>query len=440
MKIKHIVLSASILVSVSAFAQKDELKALKKIYAKDEIKANDLVEYKGLVAKVEPLATEEGDKIYTGFYKSMIPVLEYLALDKTMSPAQIQTAVAKFVSPKSIADLAVGLNATLDYEKKIGKKVYTDDIKETIVSFKPQMLDYARVLASAKKDKEASDVIYSIYQLDTKDQDMLFYAASYAVQAQDFNKALDYYKELKRLNYTGEGTLYYAVNNKTKEEENLGNKVLRDAAIAAGSHSKPRDEKLNSKAKEISKNIALILIQQDKLDEAKVAIVDARKDSPDDSSLILSEANIYYKQNDMATYTKLISEALEKDPNNVSLLFNLGVTSTNVNKFDEAEKYYRKVIEIDPNYTNGYINLVDLLLKPDAKIVGEMTKLGTTEKDNKRYDVLKAQRQKLFNAVLPLLEKAHQLDPKNNDIKGNLKLVYNFLELTDKLKALKAEE
>lgn len=64
MKIKHIVLSASILVSVSAIAQKDELKALKKIYAKDEIKAADLADYKVLVAKVEPIAVEEGDKVY----------------------------------------------------------------------------------------------------------------------------------------------------------------------------------------------------------------------------------------------------------------------------------------------------------------------------------------------------------------------------------------
>src|SRR4051812_34402825 len=81
MKIKHIVLAASILVSVSSFAQKDELKALKKIYAKEEIKAADLVEYKSLVAKVEPLATEEGDKVYAAFYKTMTPVLESLAID-----------------------------------------------------------------------------------------------------------------------------------------------------------------------------------------------------------------------------------------------------------------------------------------------------------------------------------------------------------------------
>jgi len=68
------------------------------------------------------LAVEEGDKVYANFYKCMIPVLDYLALDKTMTPLQIQLAMAKFVSPKSITELAQGLNATLDYEKNRVRK------------------------------------------------------------------------------------------------------------------------------------------------------------------------------------------------------------------------------------------------------------------------------------------------------------------------------
>jgi tetratricopeptide (TPR) repeat protein len=245
MKIKHIVLSASILVSVSAMAQKDELKALKKIYGRDEIKGNDLIEYKSLVTKVEPLATEEGDKVYVSFYKAMIPVLEYNALDKTMAPAQIQAAVSKFVNPKAIADLATGLNATLDYEVKSGKKIYTDDINETITSFKPEMLSYAITLGSNKMYKEAEEVLYSIYLLDKKDQDKLFYAASYAVNAQDYDKALEYYAQLKALKYTGEGEIFWATNKASQVEETFNSKVQREVYLKAGTHEKPRDEKFS---------------------------------------------------------------------------------------------------------------------------------------------------------------------------------------------------
>lgn len=439
MKIKQIIIAGALLVSVNTFAQKDELKALKKIYNKDEIKGADLTEFKSLVEKVQSLAVDEGDKVYANFYKCMTPVLEFTAIDKTLPPLQIQLALMKFFSPKSIADLATGLNATLNYEKKTGKKIQTDDINETITSFKPELLNYAIKLSNEKNYKQSADVLYSIYLLDNKDQDNLYYAANYAGTALDYDNALKYYRELKALNYTGEGTLYLATNKATGVIENYSSKEVRDNFVRLGTHISPKEEILPSKKGEIIKNIAIILKEQGKTDEARIAIQEARKANPEDVNLIVSEAEIYLKQNDMVNYKRLINEALEKDPNDEILVFNLGVTFADAKQYDEAEKYYRKAIELKPDFLNAYINLADLILKPDAKIVAEMKALTISDKDMKRNEVLKTQRQNLFNKVMPLYEKAHELDPKDEDLKGILKSVYNYLELTDKVKALKAE-
>lgn len=440
MKIKHIVLASTILVSVSAFAQKDELKTLKKIYGKDEIKGNDLAEYKSLVAKAESLATEEGDKVYAGFYKAMLPLVELSGSEKPTTPAQAQAAMAKVLSPKAIAAMAVGLNATLEYEKKTGKKVYTDEIVEMVGTYKPQMIDFAMQLGKMDRSKDAGEVLYAVYQLDKKDQDMLYYAASYAVNAKEYDKALENYAELKKLNYTGEGTLYFAYNNEKKEEENFGaNKSLRDIAVTSGSHSKPRQEKIPSKRGEIYKNVALILVEKGKVAEAKAAVAEARAANPEDTSLLLTEADLSLKVNDFDGYTKLVNEALAKDPNNVDLVYNLGVISGNANKNDEAEKYYKRALEINPNYFNANLNLAELKLRADEKIVNEMSKLGTSDKDNKRYDVLKTEREKLLKSVLPYLEKAVELDGTNEPAKKTLLSVYGALEMTDKAKALKAK-
>jgi tetratricopeptide (TPR) repeat protein len=439
MRIKHIILASAVLVSVSSFAQKDELKKLKKIYEKDEIKGNDLLEYKNLVSKVEPLSTEESDKIYAGFYKAMIPVLESLAIDKTMSPVQIQSALMKLANPTSIADLAKGLNATLDFEKKSGKKIYTDDINETITSFKPELVNLAIGLGNAQKYEEACDVLYAIYQLDKKDQEKLFYAASYAVNALNYDKAYDYYNQLKVLNYTGEGTVYWATNKATKKEETFNNKNERDIFLKAGTHEKPRDEKLESKRGEIFKNIALIFIQKGKTEEAKAAIVEAKNANPQDKSLLLTEANLYLELNDNEKYTQLVSEIIKNDPNNVDLVYNLGVTNANLNRIEEAVSYYKKALELDPNYFDALLNLSELKLRNDEKYVNEMNKLGTSEKDNKRYESLKVERAKNFNSILPYLEKAVELKPDNESAKKTLLSVYNALEMTDKYKALKAK-
>lgn len=437
MKIKHIVLASTILVSVSTFAQKDELKVLKKIYTKEAPKPADVVEYKTNLAKLEGVATEEGDKVSAGFYKAMLPLIEIMSFGPTVTEAQ----KAQVVSAKTVVAIEKGLNGTLEYEKKTGKKVYTDDILKKVELYKSDIINLAIALGQQQKFQDASDVLYSLYLLDKKDQDKLFYAASYAINATNYDKALQYYNELKELNYTGEGTLYYAVNNNSKEEENFGNnKSLRDISVnTTKTHSKPRDEKSPSKRGEIFKNIALILVQKGKVEEAKAAVQEARKANPEDTSLILTEADLYLKMNDFETYSKLAKEALANDPNNADLVFNLGVISANAKNLEEAEKHYKKAIEINPNYFNAYINLAELRLRADEKWVTELNKLGTSEKDNKRYEVIKKLREENFKVILPYLEKAVELDSTNDPAKRTLLSVYNALEMTDKYKALKAK-
>lgn len=437
MKTRHIVLASALLVSVSSFAQKDELKKLKKIYEKSAPTINDVSEYKATLNALQPLATAEADNVYYGFYKAMTPIVEIMSLGATATPEK----KAQIATPKVVAEVEKGLNATLDYEKKVGKKVYTDDILAKIALFKPELLNGAIALGDAKRYKESASLLHSIYMLDKNDVDMLFYAAGYSVNAEDYDKAIEYYNELKRLNYSGESTNYYATKKDNKEEENFGsNKQLRDISVnSAKTHEKPRDEKTPSKRGEIYKNVALILVQQGKTNEAITAIQDARKINPDDESLLFTEMDLYLKLNDFDKYTNLVNEALAKNPTNADLIFNLGVVAGNANKIDEAKKHYLRAIEIKPDYVNAYVNLSELMLRSDEKFVDEMNKLGTSEKDNKRYTVLKAEREKNFNAILPYLEKAVELDPTSEPAKKTLLSVYNALEMTDKYKALKAK-
>jgi tetratricopeptide (TPR) repeat protein len=435
MKIKHIVLASTMIVSFSTFAQKDELKVLKKIYGKEAPKPDEVVEYKSNLSKLESLATEEADKIAVGYYKSMLPLVEIKSFGTAITPAQ----KALIVTPKKVDEIEKGLNAALEFEKRTGKKVYTDDILAKINIYKPELINYAIALGEQKRDKDASDVLYSLYKLDTKDHDKLFYAASLSVNAKDYDTALMYYNELKKINYTGETTLFYAFNKTSKQEDPFNSKTERDLFIKSGTHEKPRDEKTPSKRGEIFKNIALILVEKGRIEEAKSAVSEARMANPKDTSLILTEADLYLKVNDFETYTKLVNEALANDPNNVDLVYNLGVVAGNAQKVADAEKYYRRALEINPNYFNANLNLAELYLRLDEKFVNEMNKLGTSEKDNKRYDVLKAEREKNFKILLPYLEKAYELKPDNEAAKKTLMSVYNALEMTDKYKALKAK-
>lgn len=438
MKIKYALLATSMLFSAASFAQKDELKTLKKLYAKDQMSVSDVSDYKSAINKLGGMSLAESDQIYTNFYKAMTPLLELDAASTGAAPNM--QSLAKVFTPAKINEMATGLNAVLDYEKKTGKKVYTDDINETIMSYKPLLVNYAIALNQGSKFKEAAQVFEAIYNLDKKDDGNLYNASILALQSQDFDLALKYLNELKAINYSGEGTLYYATNKATGNEESFNSDADRKASIKLGIHEKPRDEKVTSKRGEIYKNIASILVHQGKVDEAKKAINDAKAANPGDTSLMLAEANLYLDAKDFAGYKRVIKEVLEKDPNDADLLFNLGVISNNSGEFEEAKSYYKKAIAVNPNYFNAYNNLGALMLNGEDKMVKEMNSLGTTPKENKRFDELKAKRNKMYQEALPYFEKAFQIEPKDQNIKAVLMNAYQVLEMDAKYKALKAQK
>jgi len=440
MKNKFAIFLTAMLVSTSAFSQKDELKTLKKIYEKETPSEKDIIAYKEAVSKAEGfLATaNESDKVYINYFKAEIPVLELNVLMSKPENLSKPELATKLFSIEKVNQLGIAYADVIEFEKKSGKQVYTNDIKETVGKISPTILNSAVTLGTQKKYAEGAQLLHSVYLMDKTNADNLYFAASYAINAQDYDTALKYYDELKAMKYSGEGTSYIATNVLTGEEVPFTNKAERDKMVTFKTHINPKEQKIPSKRGEIYKNYALILVQKDRVEEAKAAFAEAKAETPDDVSLLVNESDLYLKLKDYDTYKKLVSEILIKNPNDADLIYNLGVVTLEANQLDEAEAYFKRALVLNPNYANAYLNLAALKLKPDDKLVAEMNKLGASEKDNKRYEILKKERVATFQSALPYLEKGHELSPDNDDVATNLLSVYNFLEMTDKYKALKA--
>lgn len=436
MKIRYALLASVMLTSVGAFAQKNELKTLKKIYDKDEVTAKDVADYRAAIDAGQSLigGATEADKVYFEYYKSIAPMVPLGLPENRTNPMNVM----KTWKPDTMLKMATASSDVLAYEKKSGKLVLTQDINEMIGQFKPMLLNVAIDAGNKGQNKQAADVLYSIYKLDPKDVDNLYYAASYAVNAKDYDNALKYYTELQDNNYSGEKTIYYAMSLASDKEEGFATKAERDKMVALKTHKGARDEKEPSKRGEIYKNTALILVQQNKIDEAKAAIDNAIKANPDDTSLMLTKADLYLQLKDTENYKRMIGEILQKNPNDADLNFNLGVIEMQAENMENAKKHFNRALEIDPNYLNAHINLAAIILRGDKKIVDEINSLGSSAADNKKYDALKKQRAEMFRGVLPILEKAHKLDPKNDLVIDNLLSTYGVLEMSEKYKALKA--
>jgi tetratricopeptide (TPR) repeat protein len=421
MKSKYVILASALLISVATFAQKDQIKAAEKA-----LKGGNSQEAVTILQGTESLITNATDAEKAQFFF-------------VKGNALLDLANKNVDASKNLSLAAKAYQDLIAVEKTSGKNKYSTQAAASITEIKFKLINSAIADTNANKHADGAKKLYDAYLLDKKDTLNLYYAASTYINAKDYKSALDLYNELKVLNYSGKGTNYYATNKLTGEENSFPTAQERDRMVKLTTHEKPRTEVIPSKRGEINKNIALILVQDGKIEEAKKAIQDARKLNPEDTSLMLTEANLYLETKDFETYKKIVNEVLEKNPNDADLIFNLGVLSANAKNPVEAEKYYARVIEINPKYINAYINSAALKLEGEKQIIDEMNKLGTSPKDMKRYDELKVKRQNLFRSAIPALQKAVELDPKNTDVAKTLLNVYSALEMTAEYKALKAK-
>lgn len=419
MKNKYLMLATTLLISVIAFAQKDQIKAAEKA-----LKSGNTQEAITILNGAQSLIANAVDSEKAYFYF-------------VNGNTHLELANKKVDEGKNLTIAAKSYQDLIAVEKASGKNKYSDQATTSIIDIKFKLLNSAIADTKADKDIEGAQKLYDAYLLDKKDTINLYYAASTYVNAKEYATALKLYSELKTLNYSGKGKSYLATSKISNEEVAFNTAKERDLAVKIGTHEKPRVEAIPSKRGEIYKNIALILVQDGKIEEAKKAVADARNANPEDSSLILTEANLYLETKDYETYKKLVAEALEKNPNDADLVFNLGVLSSQAKNPVEAGNYYKKVLEINPNYTNAYINLAALMLEDEKVIIDEMNKLGTSDKDMKRYNVLKVKRENLFKDAIPYLKKAFELDTKNIDVAKTLSNVYHALEMNTEYKELK---
>jgi len=424
MKIKNFAIATALFASFATFAQKDELKSADK-----SLKGGNPAEAKTTLETVELKIVNAEEALKAQYY---------FLLGNT----NLELAKKKVEEGKNLLAAAKAYNELVSIENNLGKVKYTAQAQASLKEVKGLLTNSAIADNNQKKYKESALKLYEVYQLDKKDSIMLYYAASTAINAQDFDLALGYYNKLKEIKYSGKGVNYLAKSKLNDQEETFPSVKERDAAVRLGTHSSPKTEQIPSKRGEIYKNISLIYIQKGDAVSAKKAIIDARKENPEDVTLIMSEADLYLQAKDYVTYKQLISEVLAKDPNNADLYYNLGVISsqsTDKQTKIDAEGYYLKAIQIDPQYKNAYMNLAVLKLDGEKEIIDAMNKLGTSTADMKKYDALKLKRENMYKSAIPYLEKAYDLFAGDKDIKTTLLNMYNALDMTEKAKALKAK-
>ena len=335
------------------------------------------------------------------------------------------------------ADIS-GILKSIDALKLVTGSALKQDIEVQTQNLKAHLVNKGSALIDAQDYESSTDYFENAYKVSPNDTIYLFYAASTAVNAKLYDRSLSMYEKLRALNFTGIEDNFYATNKDTQGEELFPSKVVRDLSIKSKSHVNPRDEKSASKFPEIIKNIALIYVQNGDNEKALEAMAVARENDPEDINLLLTEANVHYSMGNTSKFKELLEIAIQKDPNNPDLQYNLGVISSEIKDFESAKKYYLKAIELKPNYINAYVNLAALILGQEESILDEMNALGSSSADDRKYDKLKEKRNQLYLDAIPHLENAMKFDPTNVQAAETLANIYSAVGDSEKYKEFKA--
>ena len=297
---------------------------------------------------------------------------------------------------------------------------------------------------------DAAEKLIMAYNMDTEQYvDYLYFAAGSAVNGKDYEKSLKYYLELKNKGYTGIVDEFFVTNNETGQEEKVS-QTEYDLLKSSKEYSNPRIGQTESRFPEIVKNIALIYVQQGQNKLAEEAIKEARAIQPDDVSLLLNEADLYIRISNNSDndderlfyrnkFKSLMEMAIEMDPTNGILYYNLGVIYAEQGELELSKEKYQKAIELIPDYVDAYLNLVSIILEDEVAIVEEMNSLGNSKKDNLRYDELKNDRENLYRECVPLLEELLKVSPENIDALNTLKNIYGVLGENEAFMQVKAK-
>lgn len=155
---------------------------------------------------------------------------------------------------------------------------------------------------------------------------------------------------------------------------------------------------------------------------------------PADKALQLEQAQLYLETGQDQKLVASLKESISEDPQNPNLYRVLGQTYENIGDVDNAVASYRKAIEIKPDFGDAIFNLGAIYVNQAAEIYKEANDLPFEE--TAKYEELKNEADAYLNLALPYLEQSLALNPNDEIVIGALKEAYANLKMNDKLQEL----
>lgn len=243
--------------------------------------------------------------------------------------------------------------------------------------------------------------------------------------SKEFDQATKSFEKAVELNKSFGAIDTLAYFNAALSAENAGN-----LPKAIEYYTKVKD--LNYPQPLLYNSLSSLYLQTGDTTAALNVILEGKSKYSDDFNILIAETNIYLASGQNEKAMANLQEAIEKDPTNPTIYYAIGVNYAQIDDIENAEKSYKKAVELRPDYFEANYNLGALYVNQAAMLLEEANALPFSQQAE--YEALKKQANDKLSLSLPYLEKAIELDPSDRNTLLSLKEIYTRLEMYDKMK------
>jgi tetratricopeptide (TPR) repeat protein len=205
-------------------------------------------------------------------------------------------------------------------------------------------LNYARLLVLDKRMPEARKQFEAVLAASPGNMEVIYAVGLLAFQLKDYVVAEENMKRLLGLKYRDANGVRYILGQIAEEQKDWTQAVQWYERIVDGDHVLPaRMRAANAIAK------------QGRLDEARQFLRQVAADHPEErAQLTVTEAQLLREAKRHQEAFQLLSEALQKEPEQPELLYDYALTAEKVDRFDVLESSLRKLIDVRPDHAHAY--------------------------------------------------------------------------------------
>ena len=243
-------------------------------------------------------------------------------------------------------DLGALLQAQLLQQKDSPAKAieYLQGFLKTYPKAREVRANYARLLINSKQLKEARAQYQILLDEQPTNADIVVTMGLLSLQMGDFDAAEAALKRGIELNYRDPDTLRFYIGQSYEERKRYPEAMKWYGQVAAGDQFIPAQARY-----------AFLLGRENKLAEAREYLQNVKVQNDDQrAQLIQAEAQLLREAKAYQESYDLLARALDKQPDNVDLLYDSALAAEKVDRLDVVEANLRKLIEIKPDYAQAY--------------------------------------------------------------------------------------